>query len=133
MTCQNLTYNNGKYTKIFEEINNEEWSNYCTIISNDNNDNPEVYLCNNELQGFIHLKNLIYEVYHNHGDDDKFNNDMLREFSAMDNLNDLYEAFCARNRSIKIDLVYCELNEEVELDKWIVDWEFKNTTNKFNL
>ena len=49
MTCQNLTYNNGKYTKIFEEINNEEWSNYCTIISNDNKSENKffIFICFN--------------------------------------------------------------------------------------
>jgi hypothetical protein len=55
-----------KYTKIFEEVSNDEWRNYCTIISYDNGDNgndgevPSVYLCNNERQGFIILKKLIF-------------------------------------------------------------------------
>ena len=124
-----------KYTKIYEDIKKEKWDNYCVIISYSNGDDgedPDVYLCDNENQGFIYLKNLIYNSYHNQIDID-FYKSMLIEYSSAENLNDLYEIYMSRNRDIKVVLIYCELNDEVELEKWIIDFDIVNTASKFNL
>lgn len=123
-----------KYTKIFEEASKEKWNNYCAIISyiDEDDNNPDVYLCDNEYQGFIYLKNLIYDEYA-----EKYNSEycskILIEFSTADNLNDLYEIFCSKNHRMRVYLIYCELNEKVELNDWIKDWELKNTASKFNV
>lgn len=123
-----------KYTKIFENINTEEWRNYCIIFSYDRDldKNKETYLCNNETQAFIYLKNLVYEQYKDF-DKIKIYDEFLVEYSKAKDLNDLYEIHCNRYRQLKVDIFYSDLNDDVELDDWIKNYDLKVSANKFNL
>jgi len=123
-----------KYTKIFEEINNDNWSNYCMIISDvhESDGCPEVYLCNNEKQAFIYLKNLIcaeYKSYNTWAHYSKY----LDEYSKASNLEELYEIFESRHRNLNVNIIYSDLNDDVKLDDWITKFELDNQLKKFNL
>lgn len=123
-----------KYSKIFEDINSTSVGNYCTIISyEDDDDNfPDVYLCDNEELAFIYLKNFVYEEYSNHESIRRYKQ-YLTEYSAAKNTKELYKIYNSRNRFTRVYVIYNHINEDVELEDWIINFDLNVNSKKFNI